>query len=335
MSKACNLNNYFNRDNSVNAITNAPGAASPLTISTWYHASAFGNVHQAVSFGTNDFDFLCVIEVDTGGQVRGYVVKGSTAQTINTASTALSTATWYHLAVTWDGTTVRLYVNGAEAANNTGTITSQPAITYMECGYVASGSDVTTIQDVTYWSAALTASQVQELYAQRQPKRRSNLVAHYPMWTGGTNTVDYSGNANNGIQNGTVADGTITAPAKWAGGRPQRIYIASGATNITAAGTTQTTGTATMTASAGLAAAGTTQTTGTASMTASAGLAAAGTTRTTGSAAMTITYAITATGLTRTNGSAAVSSSSGGGGFLERDNPPRRMIPVAGRRRVR
>lgn len=244
MSKRSSLNNYFNRDNSVNAITNAPGAASSLTIAGWYYASAFGNVHQPLSIGTNDFDFLFVIEVDTGGNVRAYTAKSSTAQTNNTASTALSTGTWYHFAATWNGSTVRLYVNGAETANVSGTITSQQAVTYIEQGYVNGGADELTMQDLCYFSAALSADEVRELSVGRLPKRRTNLVVHWPLFAKSGNAQDFSGNGNDGIQNGTVADGTVDAPTGWATSSPRfyrpattTVSFSSGVSDSTTAAT--------------------------------------------------------------------------------------------------
>jgi hypothetical protein len=310
MSKACSNGNYFNRDAATDAITNAPGAASALSMSCWYHASAFGQVHQPVSMGENTFDFLFVIEVNTGGAVRAYTVKGSTGQTNNTASTALSTNTWTHLAATWDGSTVRMYINGVEVANVAGTITAQQAINYLECGYVNGGTNVTTMQDVTHWGAALSADEIMLLYRERMPRRRANLVTNWPMFPITGNQADLAGNANTGVLNGTVGNGASDPSAVWSGNSPRRVYIAS-AIPIVPTGTTNVTGTASVTSAAGLAPTGTTQVTGAASMTKSAPLAAAGTTNVTGAATIAASAGLAPSGLTQVSGAAAMTKAAG------------------------
>lgn len=308
MSKAGSNGNYFNRDAATDAITNAPGAASALSVSGWYYASAFGQVHQPLSMGTNDFDFLFVIEVNTGGAVRAYVNKSSTGQAHDTASTALSTGTWTHLAATWDGSTVRMYVNGVEAANVAGTITAQQAISYLECMYVNGGTNVTTMQDVTMWSAALSADEIMGLYRERMPRRRANLVTNWPMFPVSGNQADLSGNANNGIQNGTVPNGTVDAPAVWSGNSPRRLIPAGTAVSASGTGATILNGSGTFTAAAAASATGGTILNGTGTPSVARAVSGTGGTVLNGLGTATVTIAASATGQTLFNGTGTASS---------------------------
>jgi hypothetical protein len=81
--------------------------------------------------------------------------------------TTINTGTWYHLAGTWDGTTMTLYLNGVAVATNV------PGATPVSDGggELSIGADIGngiyfpgTIDDVRVYNRALTASEVWSLY---------------------------------------------------------------------------------------------------------------------------------------------------------------------------
>jgi hypothetical protein len=68
---------------------------------------------------------------------------------------------WAHLAATWDGGTMRYYINGASVGSSTGTVPSPSAGMTIGAsksgGYPAKG----TLDQVAVWAGALTAGEVQ------------------------------------------------------------------------------------------------------------------------------------------------------------------------------
>lgn len=100
---------------------------------------------------------------DNGTQY-GFTVYGDSFSALG-GSVALNT--WTHLCGTFDGTTMRLYVNGAEAGSDgTGTVTTPSG---SDDGYIgaAPGDGVFLdgrIDDVRVYTRALTAAEVKQLY---------------------------------------------------------------------------------------------------------------------------------------------------------------------------
>lgn len=102
---------------------------------------------------------------------------------------------WHHLAMTFDGTTVRAYIDGTldDTHSYTGTIDSNDNT--LKIGNAA-GADWTTdgkIDDVRIYKRALSESEIKELYNQRAsrqtassgfPVAADSLVAHYPFTDG-------------------------------------------------------------------------------------------------------------------------------------------------------
>jgi concanavalin A-like lectin/glucanase superfamily protein len=79
--------------------------------------SALGSTWRTVAFkeSTGAMTYALYASTDTGPPTGQANVGGERDAR---GTTALPTATWSHLAVAYDGTTVRLYVNGVQAATS-------------------------------------------------------------------------------------------------------------------------------------------------------------------------------------------------------------------------
>ena len=79
-------------------------------------------------------------------------------------------ANWTHLAGTYDGTTLKLYVNGALAASTTGTLAAnvtspfQIGATYYRSTSSRADFFNGTIDDVSVYGAPLSATDIQQHY---------------------------------------------------------------------------------------------------------------------------------------------------------------------------
>lgn len=229
----------------------------------------------------------------------------ATFNTANITGAFGSTTAWVHLGVTYDGTTIRTYLNGV--ANGTvasaTTLIAAGAATTISLGGPFNGDAA----DVVMYRRALTAAEMNQIAIGRLPiNRRSDLVGWWP-------TFDPSSLANAGVDYSTIGNhctlqssGANNPSASHAGipiafsGRSGRmVYVSAVVNNATAAGLTQVTGAAANNLST--LAAGLTQVTGSAPFTASA--PSAGLVQTTGAAFPKASAP--ASGLTQTTGAAA------------------------------
>lgn len=333
------------------------GAMSPTTaignntLAAWVNFNSLatdGEIIEVNASGGGNGSFDSAILWSLASAKLEFTQRTSTTNRDFVATFTVSTNTWIHVALTWDGTNLLAFANGVQIGSNT---TGAMAGTRGNFGGLQLGPCTGDIQDGVFYSAALSIDEIAQLYRARCPKRRNNLLAHLPCYPGSNRGLDYSGNAVNFSNQGTPVDSTLTPPSVgWGVGRGRIILpstsglsidaagvtnvtgaaavgsgaslVPAGMTNVTgaavmlvaksAAGTTQCTGAATMTKSAALAVAGLTQVTGAATVTGNTNFAitAAGTTNTTGAATMSTTAPLAAAGLTQVNGSALEGGSS-------------------------
>lgn len=270
-------------------------ALSTWTIAGWLNPSGTGAAETIEINGSAgafiNFDARnnqCILECNDNA---GHNVALNSVSTIS--------AGWFHYAGSWDGTTLRLYVNGVQDATNTTAFN----FTGNNWSDLQIGPFDGQAQDAIFYNAALAAGEIAQLYDDRRPVRRTNLVAHIPLLD--VTGSDYSGNGNSFTNNSATA-GTSAPAATWGTAHPH--FFKSGTTvNIAAAGSTQSTGAVAVSAAAGIAASATLQTSAQAVSVASAAtLTVQGSTQSTGATANTAAATLTATGSVQGTGAAAI-----------------------------
>ncbi|MFA7405112.1 MAG: LamG domain-containing protein, partial [Pelobacteraceae bacterium] len=117
-----------------------------------------------------------------------------------TSDTALTSGVWSHIAATYDGSTVNIYVNGnlSQSANWTGGVTDSgtPLLIGSRSGTTFFSGQ---IDEVRVWTIARTAAQLRESMAKTLAGNEAGLAAYYRLDELDGNTVyDLSSNANNG-----------------------------------------------------------------------------------------------------------------------------------------
>jgi PKD repeat protein len=114
--------------------------------------------------------------------------------------TDLVAGTWYHVAATYDGTTMRLYINGQPDAtlNVTGTFVAN-SVFYMGRNFDNSRILNGSLDEVRAWKRALTQAEIQANMCAVSPSA-SGLEAYWPCNEGsGTVAVDQTGHGHQGI----------------------------------------------------------------------------------------------------------------------------------------
>jgi hypothetical protein len=82
-----------------------------MTLEAWVNPTAVTSGWRDVIYKANDIYYLEGTSVGVGAPAAGGTFVPSTLQ----ATTALSAGVWAHLAATYDGAYIRLYVNGVQA----------------------------------------------------------------------------------------------------------------------------------------------------------------------------------------------------------------------------
>jgi fibronectin type 3 domain-containing protein len=132
-----------------------------MTLEAWVNPTAVNALWRDVMYKGNDAYYLEATSTNVGAPAAGGTVGGNDG--VAYGSTALPINTWTHLAATYDGTTVRLYVNGTQVGSlaQSGTI----AISGIP---VTIGGDATygqyfqgMIDEVRIYNTALSPAQIQ------------------------------------------------------------------------------------------------------------------------------------------------------------------------------
>jgi hypothetical protein len=164
-------------------------AMSNFTFSAWVYPS---DVSNGKIISSSDYELTIV-----GGGIK---FQSSTIGTVNYP--AVEKDSWTHVTVTYDGTTLRLYLNGTEV-KTLATTGSLPAVSS-----VVLGKDSQTpccyflgkLDELRMWSKSLTLDEVRAGMSDCIEGRESNLAAYYRFDDGAGSTAlsDISGNNHNG-----------------------------------------------------------------------------------------------------------------------------------------
>lgn len=138
---------------------------SAMTVEAWVRPAAASSDWAAAVLkerGTTGLAYALYATDGANKPPAGYINVGGTDRNA-TAASVLALNTWSHLAVTYDGTTIRLYLNGTQVATKaqTGNINSSTAPLRFGGDSVWGEYFNGLIDEVRVYSIALTAAQVQ------------------------------------------------------------------------------------------------------------------------------------------------------------------------------
>ena len=205
---------------------------SGLTIATWIKPDSFGNDDARIlskATGTEEDDHTWMVSTFDGGKLR-FRLKTNNSTSTSFGSTVLPLNTWTHVAATYDGSRMRLYVNGVEETDSvpkSGSVTQEPTVN-IRIGDNPSGNNKNfdgQIDDMRIYNYGLTSSQINDVKNAVEP------VNQAPTANAGANqTVTDSNNDGENVTldgtNSSDVDGTVASYSWKVGGSE----IATGAT---------------------------------------------------------------------------------------------------------
>lgn len=220
--------------------------SSAFTIEAWVNGSSFANTGRfnrimALNYGSYTSDNPFTLFVDNSGNI-GYVFgTGATAtdqQAPLSFSPTLSSSTWYHVVLTFDGAQKQLYVDGvlygtiSDAGTFTNTNSESLIIGDFDTGSSDNGEWEGSIDEVRIWSDVRTQQEILDNMFANLTGDEANLAAYYRFNQGigdsNTNLPDLSPNSNSGTLTNFNNLGSATTSSN---------YIASTRTTIAASAT--------------------------------------------------------------------------------------------------
>ena len=152
--------------NGSSALVTIPDAASlhlttGMTLEAWVNPSTVNGNWRDVIYKGNDNYYLEATSSNASKPDAGLIAGGSYADAYGSA--ALTANTWSYLAETYDGTTLRLYVNGTQVAStaHTGTISTSTNPLQIGGDSIYGQNFAGMIDEVRIYNTALTPTQIQ------------------------------------------------------------------------------------------------------------------------------------------------------------------------------
>lgn len=198
---------------------NLSGAA--MSLECWAKVTAFKSTSPFITslVGIEETGGAAMLRVGDVGfannQVQFVLQVGTTQQKLSSVA-RLTAGTWYHIAATYDGTTMRLYINGQldNSRAQTGAVVANGVFSLgrnYENLRVLNGF----LDEARAWKRALTQTEIQA-NACSVSATATGLEAYWPLNEGsGTTTLDVTGNGHNGTLLSMVpADWSTNVPTQ-------------------------------------------------------------------------------------------------------------------------
>jgi hypothetical protein len=144
-------------------IPHAPVAfagAAPFSVSLWSDYTPDASFRRAIAVGGNTYNWQ-IVETTTGIRFQRINSDGN-----DLIQQSAPTAGWHHAVGTYDGATMRMYINGVQVGTGTASTRLLPAATGARIGGLPStgGMWIGSLDEVSIWDRALTAAEIALLY---------------------------------------------------------------------------------------------------------------------------------------------------------------------------
>lgn len=203
------------------SLNNMDISGNAMTIEALVNSSDFDNcelrdcriISKAVGLATADHYWMMSTNNSGANTVFRFRLKTNGSSTTLQATTGnLSEDTWYHVAATYDGSNMRIYLNGTQIASTpkTGSLTTNPAVeAWIGDNPPTNGvrSWKGEIDEVRIWNTARTQAQLQANSNIELSGNEAGLQAYYQFNEGdGQIITDLTGNNNTVLGSTNSAD---------------------------------------------------------------------------------------------------------------------------------
>ena len=153
----------FNGTNALVAINNAASLqlTSGMTLEAWVYPTTVSSAWRDVIYKGNDNYYLEGTSSKSSRPAAGAILGGVYGEVYGTA--ALTANTWAHLAATYDGATMRLYVNGVQVSSlaKTGPIATSTNPLQIGGDSIYGQYFPGTIDEIRIYNRALSVAEIQ------------------------------------------------------------------------------------------------------------------------------------------------------------------------------
>ena len=211
---------YFSGSGYLSLPYNAAINTSTFTVAIWYYVTSWDS-HQHITSSLYSSGSRKGYEIyqNITNQQFAFGIEIGTAVNQNDITTpnGLSLNTWYHIVVTYDGTTQKLYHNGSLQSQQAFSNYSPNTSSNTEIGY----SNVTQnpfngyMYDYRYFNRAITASEANLIYSQH--KVIGDEVLHLPMSDASNNTGITTNLGSYRISESTITNTGNVSTQVWPG----------------------------------------------------------------------------------------------------------------------
>jgi hypothetical protein len=209
----------FNGVNQSVQVPSGPGVdlTGPVTVEAWINRSVTGVQHSIVEkYGCNAGQGGYVLRVVANDKLLFGTRDDCNNGTSVVGATSLAANTWYHVAGTWDGTALRIYVNGVlDTTALPSTRNPKPGNTPLKIGERGNGGTPFNglIDDVRVWNVARSAADLLANKNHCVPGNTPGLAGNWRFDEGaGAVAGDSSMSANAGALMNTPAWALSTGP---------------------------------------------------------------------------------------------------------------------------
>ncbi|MDV7696910.1 fibronectin type III domain-containing protein [Chryseobacterium soli] len=178
-------------------------SGNAVTLEGWVKVNAFKTAFPYISsvmgieVGDNNSAMLRFGDGNLANNKLQFILSFGSAQVKLNSVSALSTNTWYHIAATYDGSSMKIYINGALDASATasGNFTAN-GIMYLARNYDNTRTLNGFLDEFRVWKRALTATEILSNNC-NVPANASNLEANWKMNEGsGNGALDTTANTH-------------------------------------------------------------------------------------------------------------------------------------------
>ena len=180
-----------------------------FSLATWVRIDAGGDTHGMVVWGSNSTPYALLTNSSNQVELRTNwgTVSGESGEFTHNSTGTLTVGQWHHVAVTYDGSTTRFYIDGTEDSTSSATVTIGTTTDKLQLGGDdGSVYDLTgAMYDARVYNRVISADEVNDLAG---VPVATGLVGHWKMdETSGTLAADSSGNGFDGTYENGVSVG--------------------------------------------------------------------------------------------------------------------------------